>query len=328
MKDISRRLFTLGLAAGAAAVSARGAVAAEPWPQRPVRIVVPFAAGGASDTLARLVAEPLQVLLGQPVLVESRPGGNGTVGMTAVATATPDGTTLVAAHIGTHAISPAIMPPSGYDVATTFTTVAVHATSSNLLVVRADSGIGSLAELIAKAKSKPRALNYGSPGVGSPSHIAVVQLARQTGIEVTHIAYRGNAPAVTDMLGGTLDFMVASPAEILEHVRGGKLKALGATGKTRSAATPDILPIAELGVPDFDFRTWHVISVRADTPAEIVGKLRTSLTAVLESDAYKKRLAALSLDPGFSDGAAADAFVRAEIVRWKAFVKDTGLRAE
>lgn len=328
MSGTSRRSFTLGLAAASTATIVGGRATAETYPSRAVRIVVPFVAGGASDTLARIIAGPLQDAFGQPVIVESRPGGNSSIGMLATATALPDGYTLVIGHIGTHAITPAISPPSGYDVATTFTTVAVHATSSNLLVVRADGGIATLADLLARAKAKPGALNYGSPGVGSPSHIAVVQLASMTGIAVTHIAYRGNAAAVTDMLGGTLDFMFASPAEVLEHVRSGKLKALAASGQTRSLATPDIVPVAELGVPGFDFRTWHVLSIRADTPPDIVAKVRGAVAAILASDAYRRRLADLSLDPGISDSAEADRFVRTEIARWKSFVKEAAIRPE
>jgi tripartite-type tricarboxylate transporter receptor subunit TctC len=190
------------------AVLASGvSTAASAWPDRSIKIIVPFVAGGSSDTLARILAEGLRDKLGQTVLVENRAGGNGVIGMTAVAGAASDGYTLLAGHIGTHAITPAITPPVGYDPAKTFVTVAVPATSANVMVVRADSKIDSLDDLIRAAKSKPFALNYGSPGVGSPSHIAVVQLAALSGIEVTHIAYRGNAAAVTDMLNGTLDFM-------------------------------------------------------------------------------------------------------------------------
>jgi tripartite-type tricarboxylate transporter receptor subunit TctC len=141
--------------------------------------------------------------------------------------------------LGTHAITPAITPPVGYDTAKTFTTIAVPATSANILVVRADTKINSLKDLIDAAKSKPSTLNYGSPGVGSPSHMAVVQLAALSGINVTHVAYRGNSAAVTDLLNGTLDFMFGSPAELLEFVRSGKFRALATTGTSRSPTTPD-----------------------------------------------------------------------------------------
>jgi tripartite-type tricarboxylate transporter receptor subunit TctC len=328
MTTISRRTMMIaGLSTTAAALLSSPAVA-QTYPQRPLRIVVPFAPGGASDTLARIAGEMLRDRFGQTVVVENRPGGNAVIGMLSVASAAPDGYTLVQGHIGTHAISPAITPPTGYDVAKSFTTVAVPATSSNLLVVRTDSKIDSFKALIETAKAKPGSLNYGSPGVGSPSHIAVVQLAAMTGINVVHIAYRGNAAAVTDLLGGSLDFMFASPAEVLEHVKAGKMKALAASGAQRTAATPDILPLAEQGVPGYDFRTWHVISMRADTPPDILAKMRGTLTEVTTSDAFKKRLADLSLDSGIADGIEADKYVRSEIAFWGKFVKDAGIRAE
>jgi tripartite-type tricarboxylate transporter receptor subunit TctC len=315
------------LLSGAAALAAVRPTAAQ-ISQRPVRIIVPFTAGGSSDILARIIAESLRTVLNQTIVVENRPGGNSAIGMLAVAMAEPDGHSIVAGHVGTHAITPAVTPPNGYDVAKSFTTVAVHATSSNLLVVPAESDVGSFQALLDLAKKKPGALNYGSPGTGSPSHIATLQLAAMTGIDVVHVPYRGNSAAVTDLLGGRLQFMFASPAEILEHVRAGKLKALAASGSTRSAATPDIAPIAELGVPGFNFRTWHVMSVRSDTPADVVTKIRSGITEVMKSDVYRKRLADLSLDPGIDDGVEADRFVQKEIGYWTKFVKDAGIRAE
>lgn len=328
MRTINRRSFVAGLTIASATGLTLRPSAAQTYPDRPVRIIVPFTAGGASDTLARLLAEPLRDAFGQTVLVENRPGGNSVIGMLATANAPPDGLTMVAGHIGTHAITPAITPPNGYDVAKTFTTAAVHASSSNLLVVRAGGKIDSFQALLNLAKSKPGSLNYGSPGTGSPSHIAVVQLAKMTGIDVVHVAYRGNSAAVTDMLGGTLDFMFGSPAEVIEHVRAGKLKALAASGSQRSAATPDVAPLAELGVPGFNFRTWHVVSLRADTPSAIVAKVRKTLSDIMAGEAYRKRLADLSLDAGIADGAEADKYVQAEIAHWAKFVKDAGIRAD
>jgi tripartite-type tricarboxylate transporter receptor subunit TctC len=323
MNLINRRTVLAGAAAFAAVRPAAAQLS-----QRPVKIIVPFTAGGSSDILARIIAEQLRSALNETVVVENRPGGNSAIGMSAVALAEPDGHTMVAGHVGTHAITPAVTPPNGYDVAKSFTTVAVYATSSNLLVVPAESDIRSLQVLIDQAKKKPGALNYGSPGAGSPSHVATLQLAAMTGIDVVHVPYRGNSAAITDLLGGRLQFMFASPAEILEHVRAGKLKALAASGATRSAATPDIAPIAELGVPGFNFRTWHVMSLRSDTPAEVVARMRTAVAGVVKSDAYRKRLADLSLDPGIEDGAEADKFVQGEIAHWTKFVKDAGIRAE
>ena len=300
--------------------------AASAWPDRSIKIIVPFVAGGSSDTLARILAEGLRDRLGQ-TLVENRGGGGGVIGMSAVAGAASDGYTLLAGHIGTHAITPAITPSVGYDPARTFVTIAVPATSANVMVVRAESAINSLDDLIKAAKSKPFALNYGSPGVGSPSHIAVVQLAALSGIEVTHIAYRGNAAAVTDMLNGTLDFMFGSPAEVLELVRSGKFRALATTGESRSRATPDIPAVAET-VKGYEFRTWHVLSMKADTPPQIIEQVRKAASEIVASEGFRKKLDDLGLDVGLANGAEAEKFVQAEIVRWANFVKTNGIKAE
>jgi tripartite-type tricarboxylate transporter receptor subunit TctC len=298
------------------------------WPERPVRIIVPFVAGGSSDTLARILGEALREKLGQTVVVENRAGGGSTIGMQAVATAPADGHTLLQGHMGTHAVTPAISPPKGYDVARTFTTVAVPATSASILVVNASRNINSLQELIALARSKPDTLNYGSPGVGSPSHIATIQLAALTGIKVVHVPYRGNAAAITDMLGGTLDFMFASPAEILEHVRSGKLRALATTGEQRSPGTPQLPTIAESGVSGYGFRMWHVVSMHADTPPAVLDAARNAIGEILATPAFQKRIEELGLDRGVAGGTEAEAFVQAEILKWGKVVKDTGLKVE
>jgi tripartite-type tricarboxylate transporter receptor subunit TctC len=311
-------LFTLAIyALGLAGASAE-------WPDRTIRIIVPFVAGGASDTLARILADGLREKLSQTVIVENRPGGNSSIGMSATATAPADGYTLVAGHLGTHAVTPAIKPPVGYDHDKAFVTVAVPATSASVLVVRTETPVGSLKDLIDLAKAKPGTLNYGSPGIGSPSHMAVVQLAALSGIKVTHVAYRGNAAAVTDMLNGTLDFMFASPAEVLQFVRAGKFKALATTGASRSAATPDIPTVSE-AVNGYDFRMWHVLSVRADTAPDIVGRLRSAVADTAASEPFKKKLVELGLDAGVSPPAEADAFVKAEMVKWNKVVKDAGI---
>lgn len=310
----------------AAAIYALGfSPASADWPDRLIKIIVPFVAGGSSDTLARILAEGLREKLGQTVVVENRPGGNSSIGMSAIAQAPADGYTLIQGHLGTHAVTPAITPPTGYDTAKTFATVAIPATSASVLVVRANGGINSLKDLIDLAKSKPGTLNYGSPGVGSPSHMAVVQLATLSGVKVTHVAYRGNAAAVTDMLNGTLDFMFASPAEVLQFVKEGKFKALATTGAVRSAATPDVPTVGE-AVNGYDFRMWHVVSVRADTAPEIIGRLQKAATDVIASAAFKARLDALGLDSSTAKGAEADAFVKAEIAKWNKVVKDTGIK--
>jgi tripartite-type tricarboxylate transporter receptor subunit TctC len=304
-----------------------GTPASAEWPERAVKIVVPFTPGGSSDTLARIVAEAMREKLGQSVVVENRSGGNGTIGVMAVASAPADGYTILSTHMGTHAIGPAISPPSGYEIGKTFSTIAVPATSASILVVRSDRGIGSLKDLIEAARSKPGALNYGTPGTGSPAHMAVVQLASLSKTEMTHVPYRGGSGVVTDLLGGTIDFTFLSPAEVLEHVRAGKLKALASSGAQRSAATPEIPSAAEV-LPGYDFRMWHVMAMRADTPPAILDRMRQVMTDILAAAAFKKRLDELSLDRGMPTAGEAEKFVSAEIVRWTKIVKDAGIKAD
>jgi tripartite-type tricarboxylate transporter receptor subunit TctC len=301
--------------------------AAADWPDRPIKLVVPFTPGGSSDTLARIIADALRDKLGQSVIVENRAGGNGTIGVLAVASGPPDGYTVLSTHMGTHAIGPAITPPSGYDIAKTFVTIAVPATSASVLVVRSDRGIANLKELIDTARSKPAALNYGTPGTGSPAHMAVVQLESLSKSRMTHVPYRGGSAVVTDLLGGTLDFTFLSPAEVLEHVRAGKFRALATSGAQRSSATPEIPSAAEV-LPGYDFRMWHVMAMRADTPPAILARMQQALTEILASPSFQKRLDELSLDRGMPNAAEAEKFVQAEIARWTRIVKEAGIKAQ
>jgi tripartite-type tricarboxylate transporter receptor subunit TctC len=301
--------------------------AAADWPDRPIKLVVPFTPGGSSDTLARIIADMLRDKLGQSVIVENRAGGNGTIGVLAVANGPADGYTVLSTHMGTHAIGPAITPPGGCDIAKTFVTVAVPATSASVLVVRSDRGIASLKELIDTARGKPGALNYGTPGTGSPAHMAVVQLESLSKTQMTHVPYRGGSAVITDLLGGTLDFTFLSPAEVLEHVRAGKFRALATSGAQRSPATPDIPSAAEV-LPGYDFRMWHVMAMRADTPPAILARMQQAMTEILASPSFQKRLDELSLDRGMPNAIEAEKFVQAEIARWTRIVKEAGIKAQ
>jgi tripartite-type tricarboxylate transporter receptor subunit TctC len=304
-----------------------GAPRAE-WPERPLRIIVPFAPGGSSDILARLIASGLQEPLKQPVIVENRAGANGGLGLQAAAQAPADGYTLVIGHIGTHAINPAVARNPGYDTARDFTTVAMVATASSVVVVPQQSAVRDVPGLLALARQRPGALSYGSPGVGSPSHVTVVLLARLTGIDVLHVPYRGGAPALTDLIAGTLDFMFAGPAEIAQHVQSGRLRALATSGADRSPGTPNLPTVAESGVPGYAFGVWHALSVRSGLPAAVLDRLRRDTAMVLASDITRARLRDLGLEPGMTDAEAANAFVRAEVVKWGTLARDAGIQAD
>ncbi|MBR0652016.1 tripartite tricarboxylate transporter substrate binding protein [Roseomonas terrae] len=298
------------------------------WPDRPIRLIVPFVPGGSSDILARLIAAGLQQRLGQPVVVDNRGGANGLLGMAAAAQAPADGYTLVIGHIGTHAISPLIVRTAGFETSRDFTTIAMVARASSVLVVPVDGPARDVPSLIQQARSAPSRLSYGSPGVGSPSHVAVVMMGQIAGFQAEHVPYRGNAAALTDMINGTLHFMFAGPAEVAELLQSGRLRALATSGEQRSAAYPQLPTVAEAGVPGFSLAVWHVLSVRSGTPAPIVARLRTETAAVLISDAVRERLTALGLEPGGTNATEADAFIAADIAKWSRLVQEANIRAD
>lgn len=298
------------------------------WPDRPVRIVVPFVPGGSSDILARLIAAGLGERLGQPFVVDNRAGGNGMIGMQNAVQAAPDGYTLVMGHIGTHAISPLIVRTPGFDTVKDFTTVALAARASSVLVVPTDGPVQDVQGLIARARAAPGGLSYGSPGVGSPSHVAVVLLGRLARFDAVHVPYRGNAAALTDLVSGTLDFMFAGPAEVADLVQTGRVRPIATSGEQRSAAYPGLPTVAEAGVPGFGIAVWHALSVRSATPPEVVAKLRQEAAAALAGAAFQERLRGLGLEPGGTDAQAADAFIAAEVAKWGRLVQDAGIQAD
>jgi tripartite-type tricarboxylate transporter receptor subunit TctC len=322
MRSVHRRTALL-LPALLAAAPARA-----DWPDRPIRVLVPFAPGGSSDLIARLIGTELQTRLGQPVVVENRGGANGAIGMAAAAQAPADGYTLVEGHIGTHAITPAIMRDPGYNTLRDFVTVAIPATSSSVLVVPQASPLRDLKGLLDLARARPGALSYGSPGVGSPSHMTVVLLSRMTGISAQHIPYRGGGPAVTDLVGGTLDFMFAGPSEVLGQVQSGRLRALATTGAERSPGSPDLPTVAEAGVPDFRFTVWHALSARAGTPPAPLARLRQEVAAILGTEAIQDRMRDVGLERGPAGAEAGDAMLRAEVARWSALVREAGIQPD
>ncbi|HEY8614246.1 MAG TPA: tripartite tricarboxylate transporter substrate binding protein [Roseomonas sp.] len=322
MKPV-RGMILLALAILAAPAAARAE-----WPERPIRIIVPFAPGGSSDLLARLIATGLQERLKQPVVVENRGGANGSIGMAAAAQAPADGYTLVQGHIGTHAISPAIMRSPGYETLRDFTTVAIPATSSSVLVVPQASPVRDLQGLLALAHARPGGLSYGSPGVGSPSHVTVVLLSKLTGITAQHVPYRGGGPAVTDLVSGTLDFMFAGPSEVMGQIQSGRLRALATSGSERSPGLPNLPTVAETGIPGYAFSVWHVLSARAGTPPDVLSRLQRETAAILASDATQARFRDVGLDRGLADPAVGDAMLRAEVAKWGTLVREAGIQAD
>lgn len=302
--------------------------AAQEYPTRSVFLVVPFAAGGGTDVVARLIAERLREDLNQTVIVENRPGVGGTLGSQTVARATADGHTLLVGTVATHAIAPGLYRRLQYDAVKDFAPIALLANAPNILVVHPSVPANSVKDLIALAKSRPGELNYGSAGVGSPAHLAGELFKSMAGVDMVHVPYRGGALAVTDLLSGRLSVMFAGPAETLEHVRSGTLRALAVTTPQTSPLTPDLPTVSEAGVPGYGLDLWIGAFAPAGTPKEVVAKLNASMVRALRDPMVRERMAALGLEPIGNSPEAFEAYVRAQAERWTKLVAEFGITVE
>lgn len=321
-----RALLAASAVLGAMAVSRL----ARAWPDRSVRIIVPFAPGGGTDLTARIIANALAPRLGQPVLVENRPGAGGAIGMAAAAQAPADGYTLAMGHISTLVVNMAVQRNPGYNTARDFVALGITSTAANILVVNPlrSPGLRSVADFVATARSRPGQLSYGSAGVGSPAHITTELFLRTAGVEALHVPYRGGAPATTDLVAGNLDFMFSGASDCLPHVRSERLRALGIASVRRLASAADIPTIAESGYPDFAFEVWHALVARAGTPAPALDRLREATAAVLESAEVRDRVTALGVDATPMVGAAAAEHVSAELARWVPPIRAAGISVD
>jgi tripartite-type tricarboxylate transporter receptor subunit TctC len=287
---------------------------------------VPFAPGGQPDLVARSLAGPLGEALGQPVVVENRPGAGGNIAAEAVAKSAPDGHTLLVGTNGPLAVSPALAKGLPYDVARDFAFVTLVGTAPGLIAVNASLGVSTLAEFVARAKAKPGSLNFASVGKGSVSQLTMEQLNGAAGIRTEHIPYSGGAPAVTALLAGDVQVLALNPTALIPHVRAGKLKVLAQTGAKRSPLIPDVPTVAESGYPGFEASVWMVIVVPAKTPPEVVRSLRTALSRLIRDPALKATLWDPQwIDPVGSSPEIAARVVREETAKWARAGKALGL---
>ncbi len=324
------RRRVLARIAGCAAVAGVGplsAASAATWPTRSLRIIAPFPPGGSTDILAREIALKLQEALGQPVVVENKPGAGGSIGSTEAARAAPDGYTLLMGHIGTLAINPSLYPKLGYDPRTSFTPVALIARVPNVLVVNPHVQAKDVRELIALAKAKPGALRYASGGNGSAAHLATEYFKLSAGIDLVHVPYRGTAPAVTDVLGGQVELIMTGVPAVQQFVKAGKLRALGVSTRAPVAAMPGVPPIATV-LPDFEAVQWYGIVAPAGTPAPIIELLNAQINKALGSDAMKTRLEAEGAEGAPGSPAEFGALIGSENARWKPVVERANMRPE
>ncbi len=300
---------------------------AETFPSRPVRLIVPLAAGGSADASARMLAEPLSAALGQPVVVENRPGGGGTLGAQLVARAAPDGHTLLYGTPGPQVVNPHLMRSVPYDPERDFAPVSGYKRAPNLLVVHPSLPVRSLEELIALAKAQPGKLTFSSSGIGSSSHLAGEMLKFMTGIDIIHVPYRGTGPALTDLLAGTVSMALDTMSIMLPPARAGSLRAIGVTTPRRSALAPELPALAE-SLPGFDAAPFNYIAATGGTPASAIARLNAAITGILNEPAFRARMAALGEEPTPSTPEELAATLRAESARWKQVIESAGIRAE
>jgi tripartite-type tricarboxylate transporter receptor subunit TctC len=316
----------------AVALCASGLAAlAQDWPARPMTLVVPFAAGGSSDAIARIVAEGLRAELGQPVHVENVGGAGGMLGASRVAKAPPDGYQFVLGNIGTHAQNQAVYRKPLYNAATDFAPVGLVVDQTLLLLTRKDFPADDLQGFITYARANQAKLQYGSAGVGGSNHLACLLLNSAVGIEVAHVPYRSGAQALQDTLAGRIDYQCPSLPIALPQIRAGAVKALASLSKSRSASLPELPSAQEQGLAGFDVAGWYALFLPAATPNEIVRKLNRALRATLGTPYVQQRLEAIGCDlfaPDRSSPEYLRSFVAAEIARWAVVIKASGVGLE
>ena len=300
---------------------------AQTWPARPVKFIVPFTAGSATDILARTFAQKLQDVWGQPVIVENHPGAGGTIGAGLVARAAPDGYTLLV-HSAGFAINPFIYPDLPYDTTKDFVDIAPLGGQPNVLVVATNSGIKSVSDLIAQAKQKPGTFNYGSAGVGSGTHVNAEKFKLATGIDAVHVPYKGTPEALKDTMTGSVTYFFSPISAALPLIKDGKVVALGVSSAQRSSALKDVPTIAEAGVPGFDYNLWVGLFGPASLPRDLVNRINRDVMRVMQMPDVKERLASLGAEPMTMTPAEFAKFVKGELDTSAKIVKAGNIKAQ
>jgi tripartite-type tricarboxylate transporter receptor subunit TctC len=298
------------------------------WPSKPMKIVVPFAAGGTSDALARLLGQKLQDTLKQTVIVENKAGAGGVVGADAVAKSAPDGYTLLLGTIASHAINPALNPKMPYDAAKDFVPVFFVGNISNVLLVGAGQPYKSVKDLIAAAKAKPGSLAYGTPGSGSSQHLSGVKFALDAGIELVHVPYKGSGPSMQDLLAGQIPMSFDTALTAMPQITAGKIRPLAVTSGKRAKVLPDVPTLAESGLKGFDVASWQAIFAPAGTPPAIVKRLNEELTKIVAQTDVAARLYTMGVENVPMTPAQFADFQRAELQKWAKIVKDGNVKPE
>jgi tripartite-type tricarboxylate transporter receptor subunit TctC len=294
MNSLSRRALLLAAACAAAPFTVTAQQPAGSFPNRPIRLIVPFPPGGSVDPLARVIGQRMTETFGQQVVVDNRPGGNTVIGTEATAKAPADGYTLLLTATS-HVTNPQLLPTS-YDPIKDFVPVATVSTSDMILVVHPSVPASNLKELLALAKAKPGALNFSSAGSGNPNHLAGELMNMMAGVKTTHVPYKGGGPAITDLIGGQVQFSFGSPIIVLPMIKAGKLKAIAVTSPQRMAVLPQVPTMAESGLPGYEVRVWYAVLAPAGTPKDVVAKLGTEINRIMALPETKEKLDAAGME--------------------------------
>jgi tripartite-type tricarboxylate transporter receptor subunit TctC len=301
---------------------------AQAYPTKAVRLIVPGAAGSATDLRARWLAPRLSAALGQPIVVDNRPGGGGTIATEVAARSAPDGYTLLIVHQGTLALNPHIYPRLGYDAISSFAPISLLGTSPLLLAVHPGVPVTSVAGLVSLARQKPGQLNYGSPGTGTPPHIAAELFKRMAAIDAAHVPYKSGAAALLDLTGGRLTYTFDNAVVQLPSVKAGKIRALAVTSAKRVAALPDIRTIAESGLPGYDYSAWQGVVAPAATAQPVVSRVNAEIVRIMATAEARDWFAELGGEPTSDTPREFAAFIKAEHARWGPVIREAGIRPD
>lgn len=315
------RAVALGLLCAASLVSAAD------FPSKPVRLILGFPPGGATDLVARAMQPRMSAGLGQQLVIDNRPGANGIISCELVARADPDGHTLLFGHIGSLVISPAIQKVP-YDPLKDFAPVGQSVQLQNILITHPSLAASTLQEFIALAKAKPGQINYASSGIGSPGHLAAVLFESMAKIQITHIPYKGGGPAITDLLAGQVPAFFAVISTAVPHVQAGKVRGIAVTGSRRAEAVPDVPTIAEGGVPGYAATNWYGLLAPARTPVAVINRINREMTAALKAPEVAEALKSRGIDAAPNSPAEFAAFIRAESAKWRPIVLQSGIKSD
>jgi tripartite-type tricarboxylate transporter receptor subunit TctC len=329
---MQRRTFTRAVASLAGGLAGLPAFAQSTWPTgKAITYLVPFPAGGTTDTLGRLIAQKLGPVLGTSVVIDNKGGAGGSVGSEIAARAAPDGYTLLGGTISSHAINVSLYPKIGYDPQKSFAPVTLIGTNPVVLVVNQASPYKTLKDVLAASKAKAGGLSSASAGTGTSQHLSLELLAFKSGVKFTHVPYKGSGPAIQDTIGGQVDMMFDTTVVAAPHIQSGKLRAIAVTSAKRLASMPDVPTIAESGLPglkDFEVVSWQAIFVPAGTPVPIIDRLHTEIRKILAQPDMQDKLKSFGMEPADMTTAQIGAFQKAEVEKWAQVIKAANIKAE